>query len=65
LAVVLGVFSISVIGAASFALSGVSMGFPLYSSEPFLHKKVQETPIAEFLHSNPDSTSLVFAMSVS
>jgi uncharacterized membrane protein YphA (DoxX/SURF4 family) len=53
-----------VIGAVSFALSGVSSVYPLFSPEPWLNKKVQDTPLNRMIHTNPDSTYLVFAMSV-
>lgn len=53
-----------VIGAASFALSGMSMMQPLYSPEPYLNKRIQDTPMNAMVHTNSDSTYLIFAMSV-
>ncbi|HTY60362.1 MAG TPA: MauE/DoxX family redox-associated membrane protein [Bacteroidota bacterium] len=55
---------LSLVGAASFALSGLSLVYPIYSSEPWLNKKIQDTPLGPLVHTSPDSTYLVFAMSV-
>ncbi|HMC86589.1 MAG TPA: MauE/DoxX family redox-associated membrane protein [Chitinophagaceae bacterium] len=52
-----------IIGAAAFALAGISVDEPLYEQEPFLNKKIQQTLLNSFVHTNPDSTYLIFLMS--
>ena len=54
---------ITVVGAAAFALSGISMNTPLYTTEPLLMKKIQDTPLAPLVHTSRDSTYLIFVMS--
>ena len=52
------------IGAASFALSGMSSYEPLVTSDPFVNKRVEDTPFSSLVHTSPDSTYLMFVMSV-